>query len=115
MKLTVEAAGRRGIRPDPELACGKLPICAYGYRGRRGRCAGPHCLHSPPVRVWIDITAPAHVLVFRPLIGLLEERGAEVEVTSRHYAQTVGLLELHGIPAELMGTHGAGASESCEP
>jgi predicted glycosyltransferase len=60
------------------------------------------------VRVWIDITAPAHVLVFRPLIGLLEERGAEVEVTSRHYAQTVGLLELHGIPAELMGTHGGG-------
>ena len=60
------------------------------------------------MRVWIDITAPAHVLVFRPLIGLLEERGAEVEVTSRHYAQTVGLLELHGIPAELMGTHGGG-------
>jgi predicted glycosyltransferase len=60
------------------------------------------------VRVWIDITAPAHVLVFRPLIGLLRERGAEVEVTSRHYAQTVGLLELHGIPAELMGTHGGG-------
>jgi predicted glycosyltransferase len=60
------------------------------------------------VRVWIDITAPAHVLVFRPLIRLLQEQGADVEVTSRHYAQTVGLLELHGIPAELMGTHGGG-------
>ena len=60
------------------------------------------------MRVWIDITAPAHVLVFRPLIGLLRERGAEVEVTSRHYAQTVGLLELHGIRAELMGAHGGG-------
>jgi uncharacterized protein len=62
-----------------------------------------------PVRVWIDMTAPAHVLVFRPLIAILQERGAIVEVTSRRYAQTVGLLERHGIPAELLGEHG-GAS-----
>lgn len=61
------------------------------------------------MRVWIDITAPAHVLVFRPLIELLRRRGAEVEVTSRQYAQTVGLLELHGIEATLLGAHG-GAS-----
>ena len=52
------------------------------------------------------MTAPAHVLVFRPLIRLLEERGAEVEVTARHYAQTVELLELHGIEATLLGHHG---------
>jgi len=58
------------------------------------------------VRVWIDITAPAHVLVFRPLIALLRERGAEVEVTSRDYAQTVQLLELHGIEADVLGRHG---------
>jgi uncharacterized protein len=55
------------------------------------------------VRIWIDITAPAHVLVFRPLIGLLRERGDEIEVTARDYAQTVQLLELHGIEAELIG------------
>jgi uncharacterized protein len=58
------------------------------------------------VRVWIDITAPAHVLVFRPLIGLLRERGDEVEITAREYAQTVQLLHLHGIEAELIGRHG---------
>jgi predicted glycosyltransferase len=58
------------------------------------------------VRVWIDITAPAHVLVFRPLLRLLRERGAEVEITSRDYAQTVQLLELHGIEAEILGRHG---------
>jgi len=58
------------------------------------------------VRVWIDITAPAHVLVFRPLIGLLRERGAEIEVTSRDYAQTVQLLDLHGIEADVLGRHG---------
>jgi hypothetical protein len=58
------------------------------------------------VRVWIDMTASAHVLVFRPLIGLLRARGADVEVTARDYAQTLQLLELHGIEAEVLGRHG---------
>jgi predicted glycosyltransferase len=58
------------------------------------------------VRAWIDITAPAHVLVFRPLLPLLRERGAEIEITSRDYAQTVQLLELHGLEAEILGRHG---------
>ena len=35
-------------------------------------------------------------LVFRPLIRLLRERGDEVEITARDYAQTLQLLELHG-------------------
>jgi uncharacterized protein len=58
------------------------------------------------VKVWIDMTAPAHVLVFRPLIRVLRERGAEVDVTARSYAQTLELLELHGVEAEVFGRHG---------
>jgi predicted glycosyltransferase len=58
------------------------------------------------VRVWVDITAPAHVLVFRPLLDLLRSRGADVSVTARDYAQTVQLLERHGIEAEILGRHG---------
>ena len=54
----------------------------------------------------MDITASAHVLVFRPLVRLLRERGAEVTVTARDYAQTVQLLELHGMQAEVIGRHG---------
>jgi predicted glycosyltransferase len=46
------------------------------------------------------------VLVFRPLIEILRERGDEIEVTAREYAQTVQLLERHGIEAELIGRHG---------
>src|SRR5947199_980516 len=66
-----------------------------------------YMLHSlSPMRVWIDITNSPHVLVFRPLIALLRQRGAEVEVTSRDYAQTVQLLELHGVQAEVLGRHG---------
>src|SRR5947209_3906363 len=52
------------------------------------------------------MTASAHVLVFRPLIGLLRTRGDEVEVTAREYAQTLQLLELHGIEAHVIGKHG---------
>jgi len=52
------------------------------------------------------MTASAHVLVFRPLIKLLRERGANVEITARDYAQTLQLLELHGIDANVIGKHG---------
>ena len=58
------------------------------------------------MKVWVDISAPAHVLVFRPLLALLRERGDEVEVTTRDYAQTLELLERHRIDADVIGTHG---------
>jgi predicted glycosyltransferase len=59
------------------------------------------------VRIWVDMTASAHVLVFRPLIGILRERGDEVEITARDYAQTLQLLELHGLRADaVIGRHG---------
>src|SRR5216110_1482082 len=52
------------------------------------------------------MTASAHVLVFRPLIQLLRARGDEVEITARDYAQTLQLLELHGLEATVLGRHG---------
>jgi uncharacterized protein len=52
------------------------------------------------------MTASAHVLVFRPLIRLLRERGDDVEITAREYAQTLQLLELHGLEATVIGRHG---------
>jgi predicted glycosyltransferase len=61
------------------------------------------------MRVWVDVTNSPHVLVFRPLIRILRERGAEVDVTAREYAQTLELLALHGIETTVVGHHG-GAS-----
>jgi hypothetical protein len=58
------------------------------------------------VKVWVDMTASAHVLVFRPLIEILRRRGDEVEITTREYGQTLQLLELHGLEAEVIGRHG---------
>jgi predicted glycosyltransferase len=56
--------------------------------------------------VWIDMTASAHPLVFRPLVGQLQARGDEVEITARAYAQTLQLIEQHGMTATVIGHHG---------
>ena len=61
------------------------------------------------MRVWIDITNSPHVPFFRPLIGLLEEDGHEVELTTREYAQTVELLQLHGLAYHVVGPRHGGA------
>jgi predicted glycosyltransferase len=58
------------------------------------------------VRIWIDMTAPAHVLVFRPIIRRLEEAGHEVAVTARDYGEALSLLTLHGIEHTAFGRHG---------
>jgi len=61
------------------------------------------------MRVWIDITNSPHVLFFRPLIRLLEDDGHEVELTTREYAQTLELLQLHGLAHHVVGPRHGGA------
>src|SRR5947209_7805196 len=57
------------------------------------------------------MTASAHPVVFRPVISRLRERGHEVAITARDYAQTLGLLELQGLDYIAVGRH-AGASRA---
>jgi uncharacterized protein len=63
------------------------------------------------MRIWFDMTAPAHPLVFRPVIARLRAAGHEVSVTARDYAQTLPLLERMGMPHAAVGRHG-GASRA---
>jgi uncharacterized protein len=58
------------------------------------------------MKIWIDFTASAHPLVFRPLVELLQTEGHEVEITAREYAQTLQLIESHGMSATVIGHHG---------
>jgi len=55
------------------------------------------------------MSAPAHVLVLRPIIERLRAQRHSVEITSRDYAQTQALLDLHGLEHTPIGQHG-GAS-----
>jgi len=56
--------------------------------------------------IWIDLANSPHVLFFQPIIALLRDRGHEVVVTSRDFAQTVGLCELYGVTHTVVGEHG---------
>ncbi len=56
--------------------------------------------------VWIDLTNSPHVLFFRPILKRLDEAGVPSVVTARDFAQTLGLLELYGIPHTVIGRHG---------
>jgi predicted glycosyltransferase len=60
------------------------------------------------MRIWVDLTNSPHVLVMRPVIRALERRGAEVLVTARDFAQTLGLCERMGIAHEAIGRHRGG-------
>lgn len=62
------------------------------------------------MRVWADCTAAAHPLVLRPIIERLRERGHDVEITTREYGQTVGILDRLGLEHTVVGRHGGGAT-----
>ena len=64
------------------------------------------------MRIWVDCTAAAHPLVLRPVIERLRERGDDVEITTREYGQTVGILERLGLEHEIVGSHADGATAS---
>jgi hypothetical protein len=63
------------------------------------------------MRIWFDMTASAHPVVFRPVIERLRAAGHHVEITARDYSQTLGLLELHGLDYVKIGRH-PGASRT---
>jgi predicted glycosyltransferase len=62
------------------------------------------------MRVWVDVTNSPQVVFFRPLIALLAERGHEVDVTARAFAQTLELLEAAGIEHDVVGPPHGGAT-----
>ncbi len=61
------------------------------------------------MRVWVDMTNSPHVPFFRPLIGLLEERGHVVRVSARAFAQTLELLDRARIEYDVVGPPHGGA------
>jgi predicted glycosyltransferase len=57
-------------------------------------------------RIWVDLTNPAHVVVLRPLVDLLEAGGHEVTLTARPLSHTTELLDDWGHPYTAIGQHG---------
>ena len=59
--------------------------------------------------MWLDIKNSPEVLFFRPILRRLADAGVGSIVTSRDFAQTVGLLDLYGIAHTIVGRHGGGS------
>lgn len=58
------------------------------------------------MRIWIDLANSPHVPFFRPLAKEFKERGHEVEVTARDFAETVELAQAAGFTPEVISGHG---------
>ena len=58
------------------------------------------------MRVWVDLTNTAHVLVLRPLVEILERDGHEVEITARPLSHTLELLDDWGHEYTALGAYG---------
>jgi predicted glycosyltransferase len=58
------------------------------------------------MRVWVDLTNTAHVLVLRPLVERLEHDGHDVTLTARPLSHTVELLREWGHAHTVIGRHG---------
>jgi predicted glycosyltransferase len=58
------------------------------------------------VRVWVDFTNTAHVVVLRPLVERLRAAGNDVLLTARPLSHTVELLEQWGVEHRVVGRYG---------
>jgi len=55
------------------------------------------------MRLWVDMDNAPHVLVLRPIIQELENRGHDVDITARRYGHTIPLLDLYGLKYKAIG------------
>jgi predicted glycosyltransferase len=60
------------------------------------------------MRLWVDLANSPHVPFFRALIPEFKQRGHQVEVSARDYAQTVELATTAGLMPVVIGGHGGG-------
>ena len=102
-----EAAALDDLAEGCKLACIHKQILSR--RRAHARCGNRY---GRRMKVWIDMTNSPHVPFFRPLLRLLEERGHEVRVSARDFAQTLELLSAAGIPHEVVGPPHGGAGRA---
>ncbi len=61
------------------------------------------------MRIWIDLANSPHVPFFNALLKPIAERGNEILITARDFAETVELAALTGLKAETIGAYGGRA------
>lgn len=61
------------------------------------------------MRIWIDLANSPHVPFFKVLIPEFQNRGHEVELSARDFAETVALSKAAGLKPQVIGEHGGKA------
>ena len=61
------------------------------------------------MRLWIDLANSPHVPFFKALAGKFTDRGHEIEVTAREFAETIPLAQAAGFTPHVAGVHGGRA------
>ena len=61
------------------------------------------------MRIWIDLANSPHVAFFRALVPELKQRGHQVEITARDFAETIALAAAANLGAQTIGIHGGRA------
>jgi predicted glycosyltransferase len=57
------------------------------------------------MRIWIDLANSPHVPFFKALASRFAERGHEIEITARDFAETVPLASAAGFSPHVVGAH----------
>lgn len=57
------------------------------------------------MRIWFDLSNSPHINLFATMIRDLESAGHQVVITCRPLANTIDLLQLHGLRHEVVGEH----------
>src|SRR5690242_20511281 len=57
------------------------------------------------MRIWIDLANSPHVPFFKALALRFAERGHEIEITARDFAETVPLASAAGFSPHVVGAH----------
>ncbi len=60
------------------------------------------------MKIWFDLSNSPHINLFAHMIRDLEAEGHEVLITCRPLANTIDLLDLHGLRYEVVGMHYGG-------
>ena len=67
------------------------------------------------MRLWIDLANSPHVPFFKALAARFVERGHEIEITARDFAETVPLAKAAGFAPQVVGAHGVFNMSASDP
>ncbi len=58
------------------------------------------------MRIWVDLANSPHVPLFHALASEFRNRGHDIEITAREFAETVPLAKAAGLAVQVIGGHG---------